>query len=305
MAELRRLLKEGDVALEELLGIVSDEGLYRILAGEVKGRPTVAYLGPEGTFTHEAASILFPNSTLTPMPRISDVVKSVYMGQSEYGVIPLENSVAGIVGESVEALAEFNVGVFSCLEYRVELCLVVNNDVESLSEVKEIYSHPHALSEARGFLSRLNIPLKEASSTAEALNMVIGHRDRAAVASRRGALARGLKPIVCGIEDTLNYTRFLAVKRGFNTRGSRTLLIFTVPNRPGSLYRALRPFAEGGVNLTMIYSKPTRSGLWEYLFIAEAECSLDDPACVGAIEGLRNYAEFVKVLGSYRCLKVG
>ncbi|MGC9226677.1 prephenate dehydratase [Caldivirga sp.] len=261
----------------------------------------VAYLGPEGTFSHEVALMLL-NGTMTPVKGINDIVKGVYNGQFNYGIVPFENNLAGIVGDTIEALIKWDVGVKASVEYKVSLCLVVNSDVDSLSEIKEIYSHPHAIEESKEFLSRLNVSIRQTSSTAEALNMVIGHRDRAAVASRLGARLRGLKTITCGIEDKPNFTKFLILQRNVGNLGDRSLIIFSVPNKPGSLYSALQPFAEAGLNLTMIYSRPNKMGPWEYDFILEVECSLSEAKCIEAINRLRERAAYVKVLGSYSYL---
>ncbi len=242
------------------------------------------------------------NGAMTPVKGINDIVKGVYNGQFNYGIVPFENNLAGIVGDTIEALIKWDVGVKASVEYKVSLCLVVNSDVDSLSEIREIYSHPHALEESKEFLSRLNVSIRQTSSTAEALNMVIGHRDRAAVASRLGARLRGLKTITCGIEDKPSFTKFLILQRNVSNLGDRSLIIFSVPNKPGSLYSALQPFAEAGLNLTMIYSRPNKMGPWEYDFILEVECSLSEAKCIEAINRLRERAAYVKVLGSYSYL---
>ncbi|ABW02170.1 prephenate dehydratase [Caldivirga maquilingensis] len=272
-----------------------------VIKGYLNSNRKVAYLGPEGTFSHEVALMLL-NGTMIPVKGINDIVKGVYNGQFNYGVVPFENNLAGIVGDTIDALIKWNVGVKASVEYRVSLCLVVNNDVDSLSEIKEIYSHPHAIEESKEFLSGLNATIRQTSSTAEALNMVIGHRERAAVASRLGAQLRGLKTITCGIEDKPSFTKFLILQRDVGNIGDRSLVIFSVPNKPGSLYSALKPFAEAELNLTMIYSRPNKMGPWEYDFILEVECSLSDGKCLKAINELREHSAYVKILGSYRYL---
>ncbi|MFP3207371.1 MAG: prephenate dehydratase domain-containing protein [Caldivirga sp.] len=305
IGELRETLSQmpPDVDLLDIIGNVREPAVLSVIKEYVGRGFRVAYLGPEGTFSHEVAQLLL-SGEMKPVRKIEDIVKGVYNGQFDYGVIPIENNLAGIVGDSVEALVKWDVGIKACVEYRVPLCLVVNSDVETLSEVKEVYSHPHALEEARGFLEGLGVVIRETSSTAEALNMIIGHRDRAAVASELGARLRGLKAITCGIEDKPNFTKFLIIQRGLGSSGDRTMVIFSVPNKPGSLYAALAPFAEGGLNLTMIYSRPNRSGPWEYDFILEVECSLNDERCIGAVSRLRMNATYVKVLGSYRYIMI-
>ncbi|MGC9136408.1 prephenate dehydratase [Caldivirga sp.] len=285
----------------DIISNVREPAVLNIIKEYLNSNNKVAYLGPEGTFSHEVALMLL-NGTMTPVKGINDIVKGVYNGQFNYGIVPFENNLAGIVGDTIEALIKWDVGVKASVEYKVSLCLVVNSDVDSLSEIKEIYSHPHAIEESKEFLSRLNVSIRQTSSTAEALNMVIGHRDRAAVASRLGARLRGLKTITCGIEDKPNFTKFLILQRNVGNLGDRSLIIFSVPNKPGSLYSALQPFAETGLNLTMIYSRPNKMGPWEYDFILEVECSLSEAKCIEAINRLRERAAYVKVLGSYSYL---
>ena len=305
ISRLRSLLSNlpPDLNPLDIISNVREPAVLSIVKEYVNSNSKVAYLGPEGTFSHEVASMLL-SGVMIPVKGINDIVKGVYNGQFDYGVVPFENNLAGIVGDTIDALIKWNVGVKVGVEYRVSLCLVVNNDVNSLSEIKEVYSHPHAIEESKEFLSRLNVTIRQASSTAEALNMVIGHRERAAIASRLGARLRGLRTIACGIEDKPSFTKFLILQRGISNVGDRSLIIFSVPNKPGSLYSALKPFAESGLNLTMIYSRPNKMGPWEYDFILEVECSLSNNECVKAINELKGRSTYVKVLGSYRYLTI-
>lgn len=291
------------INLLDAISSIKEPVVLGIIKEYISGSGKVAYLGPEGTFSHEVALMLL-NGTMIPVKGIDDIVKGVYSGQFNYGVVPFENNLAGIVGDTIDALIKWNVGVKASVEYRVSLCLVVNNEVNSISEIKEIYSHPHAIEESKEFLSRLSITIRQTSSTAEALNMVIGHRERAAVASRLGARLRGLKAITCGIEDKPSFTKFLILQRDVGNIGDRSLIIFSVPNRPGSLYSALKPFAEAELNLTMIYSRPNKMGPWEYDFILEVECSLSEAKCLNAINELREHSAYVRILGSYRYLTI-
>ncbi|WP_243669441.1 prephenate dehydratase [Vulcanisaeta sp. JCM 16161] len=262
--KLRHLLiKYGnDVSITEVMQSIHEPLLLRLIGEVLMGNDKVAYLGPEGSYSHEAAVYLFGSAvTFVPLRSIGDVVKGVYQGDYGFGVIPIENNQAGVVGESMESLIRWNVYVNYAIDYRVSLCLVVNDGAE-ISDVREVYSHPHAINEALNFISRLNASINYTQSTSEALRLIKGYRHRAAVASRIGAELYGLKPLVCGIEDNPNYTRFLVISRHMNRSGDRTLAIFSVPNKPGSLFNALKPFAELGINLSMIYSRPNRSSPW-------------------------------------------
>lgn len=306
MGRLRDLLIKyggGVVRVTELMQSIHDPLLLRFVSELLINNDRIAYLGPEGSYSHEVAVQLFgKGAVLTPLRSISDVVRSVYQGDYGFGVIPIENNQAGVVGESMDALVRWNVYVNYAIDHRVTLCLVVNDGVE-LSEIREVYSHPHAINEALNFITRLNASISYTQSTSEALRLIKGgHRHRAAIASRiGGAELYGLKPLVCGIEDNPNYTRFLVISRHMNrSGGDRTLAIFSVPNRPGSLFNALKPFAELGINLSMIYSRPNRSSPWGgYDFLLETECQLSDEECSRAFNELSRVAVYVKLLGSY------
>ncbi len=210
----------GVVRVTELMQSIHDPLLLRFVSELLINNDRIAYLGPEGSYSHEVAIQLFgKGAVLTPLRSISDVVRGVYQGDYGFGVIPIENNQAGgVVGESMEALVRWNVYVNYAIDHRVTLCLVVNDGVE-LSEIREVYSHPHAINEALNFITRLNASISYTQSTSEALRLIKGHRHRAAIASRIGAELYGLKPLVCGIEDNPNYTRFLVISRHMNRSG--------------------------------------------------------------------------------------
>ncbi len=284
--------------------MLHDPSLTKIISEFLANNDKVAYLGPEGSYSHEVALQLFGKDVgLTPLRSIGDVVKGVYQGDYGFGVIPIENNQAGVVGESMDSLIKWGVYVNYSIEYRISLCLVVNEEVE-IEEVREVYSHPHAINEALNFISRLNASINYTQSTSEALRLIKGYRYRAAVASRVGAGIHGLKPLICGIEDNPNYTRFLVITRRMSRVGNRTMAIFSVPNKPGSLFNALKSFADLGINLSMIYSRPNRGSPWGYDFLLETECQLADETCQGAFNGLSGTAVYVKLLGSYSIARI-
>ena len=307
MARLRGMLSSNSIEanlLTELLGEVREPALINTINEYLVNEP-IAYLGPSGSYSHEVAMRFFGiNKSFIPMRNVEEVVKCVYNGDCGFGVVPIENNLAGVVGDSMDALIKWSVYVSYSVEYRVSLCLVVNEGVESLDEITEVYSHPHAISEAMDFVARLKASIIYTQSTSEALEKIRGARNRAAIASRLGAETRGLKPIMCGIEDRPNYTRFLVITRRRSDIGDRTLLIFSVPNRPGSLYKALKPFAERDINLSMIYSKPNKQSPWGYDFLLETECQLKDEECNEVIQQLQQETTYLKILGSYKHIKI-
>jgi prephenate dehydratase len=307
IARLRSALGSGAInasLLTKLLSEVREPALISVINEYLVNEP-IAYLGPSGSYSHEVAMKFFgTNRSFVSMRSVEEIVRCVYNGGCGFGVLPIENNLAGVVGDSMDALIKWGVYVNYSIEYRVSLCLVVNEGVESLEEISEVYSHPHAISEAMDFITRLEVSIIYTQSTSEALDRIRGVRNRAAIASRLGAEMRGLKPIMCGIEDRPNHTRFLVVTRRRSDVGDRTLLIFSVPNKPGALYRALRPFAERGINLSMIYSKPNKQSPWGYDFLLETECQLKDEKCNEAIQQLQQETTYLKILGSYKHIKI-
>ncbi|MFB6470000.1 MAG: prephenate dehydratase [Vulcanisaeta sp. AZ3] len=290
--------------LKELISNVHEPILIRLFS-EYIINDSVGFLGPSGSYSHEVAIRLFgEGKQYLPMRSVEEVVKCVYDNNCGFGVIPIENNLAGVVGDSMDSLIKWDVGIKYSVEYRVNLCLIVNDCVKSMEEITEIYSHPHAISEAMNFITRHGASVIYTQSTSEALERIKGFKNRAAIASRLGAEIHGLKAMVCGIEDRPNYTRFLIISKRIPMVGDRTLIIFSIPNRPGALYNALRPLAERGLNLSMIYSKPNRQSPWGYDFLLEVECQLRDVICTEAIRELNKVTTYLKVLGSYNHVKI-
>ncbi|WP_238375119.1 prephenate dehydratase [Vulcanisaeta thermophila] len=299
LARLRTLLGMYRGPREALMTATRDPDVIRIVNEALLNNDRVGFLGPEGSYSHEVALKFFGGGgRFIPYRNIEGVIKGVYQGEVALGVVPIENNLAGVVGEAMDGLIKWRVYVNYAVEYRITLCLVVNDET-SLSEVREVYSHPHAIAEALSFVSKLGAEVHYTQSTSEALEAVKGHRGRAAIASRVGAEIHGLRTLVCGIEDRPSITRFLVISRQFQELGDRSLAIFSVPNKPGSLFNALRPFADLNINLSMIYSRPNKSSPWGYDFLLEAECELRDARCRDAFNRLRDASVYTWILGSY------
>lgn len=281
---------------------------------------TVAYLGPEASFTHMAAMAQFGDSTrYVPQATILDVFDQVERSRVNYGVVPVENSLEGIVKMTQDRLISTSVHILA------ETYLPIEHVLMSVSSTREgigkIYSHPQALAQCQGWI-RTNLPrcsTHEVESTALAARMVQTDAAAAAIGGRHAAETYGLNIIDEGVEDSSsNITRFLVIGEGKNspTGRDKTSIIFGTRHDPGALHRALQPFAEKGINLQKIVSHPIRERVWEYLFFVDFSGHRDDRAIGECLQTLRKGCTFIKILGSYpvaelhsernpRCLRRG
>jgi prephenate dehydratase len=271
----------------------------------------LGHLGPAGTFTEEAARRSAPDGELVPYPSVRDTVAAVLAGEVDAALVPIENSLEGTVTATVDALSsEPRLRMVGEVVLAVRQCLIAAQDV-ALDAIAEVRSHPQGLAQCARFL-REELPaaaLVPVSSTAEAVRSLgDGAGGAAAIASRAAAEVHGGVVLREGIEDEDgNATRFawLAADGAapFAAAGGehKTSILFTGTGdgKPGWLVRCLSEFAFRGVNLVKIESRPARSQLGHYLFLADCEGREDDPAVADAVEGLRAHCDQVRVLGSY------
>ena len=264
----------------------------------------VAYLGPAATYTHEAAIQQFGQmADLLPFATTAEIFAAVEGDEAEFGVVPIENSSEGVVSHTLDLFVE------SPLTICAEIHVAVHHDLMSKSgdtrRIKAVYSHAQGLAQCRQWLELNlgNVPQHSTHSTAQAAEHVSHDDAAAAIASHVAAEIYGLKVVRSGIEDHANNTtRFLVIGRNPPRQSSRdiTSLLFSIKrDQAGALYRALEPFAENGVNLTRIESRPTKARAWEYIFFCDFEGHTDEPRVGKAIDELRPRCDFVKVLGSY------
>jgi prephenate dehydratase len=270
------------------------------LCKKVQERMKVAFLGPRGTFSEEAAlkAFLSEGARFEPFTTLSGVFEAVERGSVDYGAVPIENSIEGFVGETLDLLAKSDMRVCGEVEVRVCLNLIVKPGAK-LEDVSMVISHPQALNQCRSFLRSIlrDVEVRECSSTAEAVKKVMNSDGVAAIGSSLAATIYGGEILMRCVEDFKdNYTRFLIIgrKRIERAVGRKTSVIFEVPNTPGSLHKALSPFASRGINLTCIVSRPVKNKPWEYMFYLEFEG--DDEKC---LEELKERTSYVKVLGTY------
>ncbi|MCZ7624665.1 MAG: prephenate dehydratase [Candidatus Methylomirabilota bacterium] len=269
----------------------------------VQGPLRLAYLGPEGTFTHLACTRRFGGSARSvPVHTIGEVFAEVEKGNVEYGIVPIENSSEGVVSHTLDMFVD------SDLKICGEILLGVSHSLLSksgdLRKVTKVYSHPHAFAQSRKWLEANlpRVPLFEAASTAAAAKLVAKDRTAAAIASELAATLYNLQVISRKIEDTpYNITRFLIIGRTVPppTDHDKTSLMFSIKDRVGALYRILEPFAKYQINLTKVESRPSKTKAWEYIFYLDIEGHVADEPVREALGLLQEECLFLKVLGSY------
>jgi len=264
---------------------------------------SVAYLGPEASFTHAAAQSHFGRSTLfSPGPTILDVFDQVERGKANWGVVPVENSLEGGVKLTLDRLLATPLHILGEIFLRINHSLLSTR--KDLDGLKRIYSHPQALAQCQGWI-RENLPhcsLHETDSTAKAARNVVEDAEGAAIASSSAAALYGLTVISEGIEDNpSNVTRFLVIGRGENgpTGRDKTSILMGTRHMPGALYSSLQPFAQKEINLMKIESYPIKGSMWEYLFFVDFDGHVKEDKIRECLEDLGRHATFIKILGSY------
>ena len=264
----------------------------------------VAYFGPEGTFTHQAALQQFGAQVrLVPVPTIRDVFAAVEGAKQPLGVVPVENTTEGVVTQTLDCLAEFDVTV--CAEVMLRISQTLLSRSGRLEEVVRVASHPQPLAQCRRWLER-QLPraeVIETASTAAAAQRAKDDPGTAAIGSVAAAEVYGLTPIAQGIEDRRdNTTRFLVIGRDWPAASGNDLTsaVFTIrKDRPGGLHRLLAPFAESGVNLTSIHLRPIPGKPWEYLFFVDLEGHRSESRVQTALETAGAGASSSRVVGSF------
>ncbi|MEW6674236.1 MAG: prephenate dehydratase [Thermodesulfobacteriota bacterium] len=272
-------------------------------AREIQSPQRVAYLGPEATFTHIAAVNHFGRSmTFAPQGSIRDVFSEVEKGASHYGVVPVENSIEGAVNYTLDLFFESELKICAEIYYAIshDLLSVDSN----LSDIRRIYSHPHAFAQCRKWLEK-KLPraaLVECSSTAEAARKASGEKGAAAIASKEAAQSYKLEVLASRIEDvSRNVTRFLVIGKDAirRTGADKTSIMFVTAHVPGALFRVLKPIADADINMVKLESRPSKHENWSYFFFADLEGHISDPKVKETLDDMKKLCLFMKLLGSY------
>lgn len=264
---------------------------------------TIAFLGPEGTFTQAAALRHFGHSIQsTALGSIDLVFREVESGSAHYGVVPVENSTEGVVNHTLDMFMRSPLRICGEVQQRIELHLLGRGT--DTAGIRRVYSHQQSLAQCREWLDTnlLQAERIAVSSNGEAARRAAAEPDSAAVASETAAELYGLNRLARNIEDEPgNTTRFLVIGRQSVAPSGRdkTSLLVSVRNEPGALYTLLAPFNEHGISMTRIESRPSRRGVWDYVFFVDIEGHADDAQVAPALAELEQRASFLKVLGSY------
>lgn len=302
-ALLRRLVELNQGRLPE----ISIRAIYREImsaALALEDDLKIAYLGPEGTWTHQAAIKKFGHSvTYAPQPNFSDVFDQVARRSAHYGVVPIENSTEGAVSHTLDLFVDSPLHICSQILLRIENGLMASIPRE---EIKTLYSHPQVFGQCRAWILK-NFPhadLVETSSTTKAAQLA---RENAAqgAAALGGELAAemyGLTLLEKAIQDrATNTTRFLVIgeKTCPPTGNDRTSILFSIHDKPGSLVNALKSFDQFHINMSKIESRPSKQKDWEYIFYVDLAGHCDDAKVADALAELGRHCSMVKLLGSY------
>lgn len=262
----------------------------------------IAYLGPEGTFTQAAALKQFGHSVQTlALDGIDDVFREVEAGAAQYGVVPVENSTEGVVRHTLDLFQNSRLNICGEVQLRIHHYLL---GLPGDAPVQRVLAHQQALAQCRAWLES-NLPHAEhvpVASNAEAARMASLQEGTAAIASAAAAGIYGLAIRQRNIEDEPdNTTRFLVIGRqtALPSGNDLTSLLVSVRNRPGALYAMIEHFARNGVSMTRIESRPSRKGIWDYVFFIDVEGHRQNPGVAAALAELEQGACAVKVLGSY------
>lgn len=263
----------------------------------------VAFLGPEGTFTQQAAYRHFGHAICaTPFPSIDEIFRAVESGACQYGVVPVENSTEGVITHTLDGF------LHSPLFIAGEVSLRIHHNLMAvgigLDAISEIYSHQQSLAQCREWLDRFLPEVKRiaVSSNAEAARLSAKKPGAAAIAGEVAAELYGLTILERNIEDEPdNTTRFLVVGRNpvGPTGGDKTSLMLAIHNDPGALYGVLEPFARHGISMSKIESRPSRRAAWDYVFFVDVEGHQEEPQVAEALAELEQRVTMLKILGSY------
>lgn len=270
----------------------------------------VAFLGPEGSFAHQAVALvrqIDEDVELAARPTVVAVLEAVEDGAADLGIVPFENSVEGQVNLTVDVLVHDSARIQVCEEVVLDVTFGAyrRSGTQATTPATSAASHPVGLAQCRRWVHDAGLAVRETSSTSEACRLAAEGDDPGlvAVASPQAAARWGLEAIATGIEDFPGaQTRFVIVgtAAAAPTGRDRTMFVLTPPDdRAGVLLRALEQFASRGLNMSAIASRPLRVRLGEYCFVLVVDAHLDDEPVSAAFAALRGDGYAIKVLGAY------
>src|SRR5690348_2845830 len=285
---------------EESLGAIYREIMSSALSLEKSMK--IAYLGPEATFTHQAAIRRFGSSLrYAPQKTITDVFTEVAKNRADYGVVPVENSTEGVVTHTLDMFVDSDLKIVAQIVLPVQHCLLANC---SRSQIKKLFAHPQSLGQCRGWIQN-NLPkveIIETSSNARSAEFAAKEKFTAAIAGILAAEKYGLDVLEYDIQDNAaNATRFLVLGRQCSppTGQDRTSIMVSVTDKVGALHSAVAAFRRYRINMTKIESRPSKRKAWEYFFFIDFDGHMKDRKVENALRHLGEHCNFVKILGSF------
>lgn len=291
------------------------QSIYReLMSGTIyiEGGPIVAYMGPQGSFSHMATVQRFGSSVRSlPLPTITDVFRTLEAGgEATFGMVPVDNTTGGSVMTTLDAFLESGLKIYAEHFSRIQQHLLYHDEI-ALDDIRRIYSIRIGQEQCRDWLAaHLNlrdVEFVETNSTAAAARLAAERKDGAAIGSDLAAELYNLRIIARSIQDsTNNITRFWVIgnEQCKPTGDDKTSVIVGVHDRPGSLFSILDPFHMAGINLTKIESRITRRNYGEYNFYIDFQGHFEDPHIADILRKLEERSSFLKILGSYPAAKV-
>ena len=270
---------------------------------ELQRQPRIAFLGPKATFGHQAALERFGSAAeYLPAAGNPDVIGEVERGVADYGVIPIENSIEGPVGETQDRLVDTELKVCDEITIAVAHFLLGRSAID---EVRTVYSHPQAAAQCRRWIAQ-HLPgrdVVDVASTGLAAERVATESGTAAIATRLAADVFGLQVLAGNIQDYAhNYTRFWVIGPRMSERPTgrdKTAFVFSIRDRVGALRDVIEVFADAQISLSAIQSRPSKRKAWDYVFFVELRGHATDPAVEQALRAVEQHTVFLKVLGSW------
>lgn len=263
----------------------------------------IASLGGAGSYSHLASLKLFGHSAVHLLePNFNDVFAAVEKGRADYGVVPVENSIEGPVGQTLDLLAKTPLTVYA--EFYLSIKPTLLSKAKNLGAITTLYTHYMPLAQCRTWVAA-HLPqaaVVETGSSSAAAALAAKDPKSAAIGSEEAARLYKLRVLATGIEERAdNQTRFFVIAQNPPPPGERnkTSLVLSTADSPGALYEIIRPFADAGVNLSKIQSRPDRSGRWEYLFFIDLDGRADEEPVAGCLAAIRARTTRLTILGSY------
>lgn len=264
---------------------------------------TIAFLGPEGTYSQSAVHKHFGHAVkILPLPSIDTVFREVESGNADYGVVPVENSTEGGVNQTLDCFIKTTLKICGEVELPIHHCLL--SRAEKLEDLDRVYAHQQSFAQCGLWLDTHLPTLKRiaVNSNAQAAQLATQEQGAAAIAGQTAAGIYQLNILAARIQDEANNTTRFAImgqQQVPPTENDKTSLLLSAHNQAGALYYLLAPFADHQINMTRIQSRPSRQGLWEYVFFIDIDGHIQNPSVVKALQTLEGHTSFIKHLGSY------